>query len=88
MNLLHLTMLLVSLSVLGCRTPNVPAPKVTQCVILDRDECSCSDGSTNWIQSCYGYIATSPDDYEILRNHFQRVTERLEICLQNRRACQ
>jgi hypothetical protein len=55
--------------------------------VLEGSLCSCYDGEFEIITDCFGYIATSPENYEKLRAHFDSVTERLEICLANPKKC-
>jgi hypothetical protein len=62
-------------------------PKVDSCVVLDNSTCSCFDGNVDYQVDCFGYQAVSPDDYLKLRNHFEDVTQRLELCLAAPRKC-
>jgi hypothetical protein len=71
----------------GCNSPRIKPPKVPSCIVLEGSLCSCYDGEFEIITDCFGYIATSPENYEKLRAHFDSVTERLEICLANPKKC-
>ena len=79
--------IIVFLFLISCRSARIPSPQVNSCIILDRDECSCSDGENQWVQSCYGYLATSPEEYNTLKDHLDSITARLEICLVNAKKC-
>ena len=59
-----------------------------QCVVLEGSICSCFNGETDYEIDCFGYQSVSPDDYQKLRDHFQEVTRRLDVCLASARRCE
>lgn len=72
----------------GCNSTRIRSPKVDSCVVLEGSVCSCFDGRADYQVDCFGYQAVSSDDYLKLREHFQDVTKRLEICLASPKKCQ
>jgi hypothetical protein len=57
-------------------------------VVLEESTCSCFDGRAEYDTDCFGYISTSPEDYQKLKDHYDDVTKRLEICIQSPKRCQ
>jgi hypothetical protein len=72
----------------GCNSTRIRPPIVKSCVVLEASQCVCTDGQRDYETDCYGYQAVSPDDYLKLRNHYQDVVKRLEICLAAPKKCQ